>query len=67
MRESYWTLPPPLGMRGVPISDIIDIDEAYFFLDIWIKGTARLFCANAAVRMVCKERGEGQSPSFNLQ
>ena len=32
-REFYWTLPPPLGMRGVPIADIIDIDEAGFFLE----------------------------------
>ncbi len=29
----YWTLPPPLGMRGVDIVDIIDIDEAVFFLE----------------------------------
>ncbi len=33
LREYYWTEPPPLGMRGVPISDIIDIDEAGFFLE----------------------------------
>ena len=32
-REFYWTLPPPLGMSGVPIADIIDIDEAGFFLE----------------------------------
>jgi hypothetical protein len=32
-REFYWTLPPPLGMIGVPIADIIDIDEAVFFLE----------------------------------
>jgi hypothetical protein len=33
LREYYWTEPPPLGMRGVPIADIIDIDEAGFFLE----------------------------------
>jgi hypothetical protein len=32
-RELYWTYPPPLGMRGVPISNIIDIDEVGFFLE----------------------------------
>jgi hypothetical protein len=31
--ELYWTLPPLLGMRGVPISDIVDVDEAGFFLE----------------------------------
>jgi hypothetical protein len=31
--EFYWTLSPPLGMRGVPIADIIDKDEAGFFLE----------------------------------
>ena len=33
LREYYWTHPPLLGMRGVPIADIIDIDEAEFFLE----------------------------------
>jgi hypothetical protein len=33
LQEYYWTEPPPLGMRGVPIADIIDIDEAGFFLE----------------------------------
>ncbi len=33
LREYYWTEPPPLGMRGVPIADIIDIDKAGFFLE----------------------------------
>ncbi len=33
LREYYWTEPPPLGMRGVPIADIINIDEAGFFLE----------------------------------
>ena len=33
LREYYWTHPPPLGMRGVPIADIIDINEAGFFLE----------------------------------
>ena len=32
-RELYWTMPPPLGMVGVDISDIIDIDEAGFKLE----------------------------------
>ena len=32
-RELYWTMPPPLGMAGVPIADIIDIDEAGFKLE----------------------------------
>ncbi len=32
-RKFYWTLPPPLGMRGVDIVDVIDIDEAGFFLE----------------------------------
>jgi hypothetical protein len=31
--ELYWTLPPPLGMRDVPLADIIDIDEAGSFLE----------------------------------
>jgi hypothetical protein len=31
LREYYWTHPPPLGMRSVPIADIVDIDEAGFF------------------------------------
>jgi hypothetical protein len=33
LREYYWTQLPPLGMRGVSIADIIDIDEAGFFLE----------------------------------
>jgi hypothetical protein len=33
MRELYWTLPPLLGMRGVSIAHIVDIDEAGFFLE----------------------------------
>ncbi len=32
-RELYWTMPPPLGMVGVAVADIIDIDEAGFFLE----------------------------------
>ena len=32
-RELYWTYPPPLGTRGVPISNIIEIDEAVFLLE----------------------------------
>jgi hypothetical protein len=33
LREYYWTEPPQLGMRGVPIADTIDTDEAGFFLE----------------------------------
>jgi hypothetical protein len=33
LQEYYWTEPPLLGMRGVPIADIVDIDEAGFFLE----------------------------------
>jgi len=33
LHEYYWTHPPPLGMRGVPIVDIIEIEEAGFFLE----------------------------------
>jgi hypothetical protein len=33
LQEYYWTELPPLGMRGVPIADIINIDEAGFFLE----------------------------------
>jgi hypothetical protein len=33
LREYYWTEPPPLGIRGAPIADIINIDEAGFFLE----------------------------------
>jgi hypothetical protein len=33
LQEYHWTEPPPLGMRDVPITDIIDIDEAGFFLE----------------------------------
>ena len=29
-RELYWTMPPPLGMVGVAVADILDIDEAGF-------------------------------------
>jgi hypothetical protein len=32
-RELYWTMPPPLAMVGVAVADIIDIDEAGFFLE----------------------------------
>ena len=32
-RKLYWTMPPPLGMVGVAVADIIDIDEAGFFLE----------------------------------
>ncbi len=33
LQEYYWTEPPLLGMRSVPIADIINIDEAGFFLE----------------------------------
>ncbi len=33
LHKYYWMQLSPLGMRGVPIADIIDIDEAGFFLD----------------------------------
>jgi len=32
-RKLYWTMPPPLGMVGVAVADIIDIDEAGYFLE----------------------------------
>ncbi len=55
--ELYWTLPPPLGMRGVSLEDIVDVDELVSCLSIRIKGTTRLFCVYAAVRIVCMEKG----------
>ena len=33
LREYYWMQLPLLGMRGGPIADIINIDEAGFFLE----------------------------------
>lgn len=32
-RHLYWNAPPPLGMAGVAIADIIDIDEAGFKIE----------------------------------
>lgn len=32
-RHNYWNMPPPLGMLGVQTRDILDIDEAGFFLE----------------------------------
>ena len=32
-RKLYWTMPPPLGMVGVAVTDIIDINKAGFFLE----------------------------------
>ena len=44
-------------MRGVPIADIIDIDEAFFFWSIRIEGMGRHHPVYAVVRMVCMEEG----------
>jgi hypothetical protein len=56
-RKFYWTLPPSLGMRGVDIVGIIDIDEVFFFSSIWIKGLVRQFCVNGAVKMESMGKG----------
>jgi hypothetical protein len=33
LQEYSWTQHPLLGIRGVTITDIMDIDEAWFFLE----------------------------------
>lgn len=32
-RDNYWAMPPPLGVHGVDINLMIDIDEAQFKLE----------------------------------
>ncbi len=56
-REYYRTLPPPLGMRGVPILDIIDINEAGFFWSTLIGDLGRQFRSYDAMTTVSMEKG----------
>jgi hypothetical protein len=57
LREYYWTHPPPLGMRGVPIADIIDIDEAGFFLEHSDRKFGKTISSLRCSRMVCTDMG----------
>ena len=61
-RELYWTYPPPLGMRGVPISDIIDIDEAGFFLE----HSDRRFGKTVSCLRCCQNGVYGKGEKINL-
>ena len=61
-REYYHTHPPPLGMRGVPVEDIIDIDEAAFKLEHQNRKRGKTV---AALR--CDQRGAyGSGKKLNL-
>jgi hypothetical protein len=58
LQEYYWTELYPLGMRGVSIADIINIDEAGFFLEHSNQKFGKTICPYyAAVRMVYVDMG----------
>ncbi len=62
LQEYYWTEPPPLGMRGVPIADIINIDEAGFVLEQSDQKFAMIISS-----MRCSQNGVyGQGEKLNL-
>jgi len=51
--ELYWTMPPPLGMVGVAVADIIDIDKAGFFLESSNRNFGKTVSCLRCSQMVC--------------